>query len=64
MGAPACQDFEVDPMLCSCGAEMKIVSVITDAHVIARILRHLELALQGPRSLRTPRAAPARRTFP
>lgn len=33
--------FEVDPLLCGCGATMKIVSVITDARVIDRILRHL-----------------------
>lgn len=34
--------FEVDPMLCSCGAQMKIVSVITGARVVDRILRHLQ----------------------
>jgi len=32
---------KVDLMLCSCGAQMKIVSVITDARVVDRILRHL-----------------------
>ena len=36
------KSFEVDPMLCSCRAEMKIVSVITKARVVDRILRHLE----------------------
>ena len=34
--------FEVDPLLCVCGAEMKIVSIITDPRVVDRILRHLE----------------------
>jgi hypothetical protein len=34
--------FEVDPMLCSCGAEMKIISIITEPRVVDRILRHLE----------------------
>jgi len=33
---------EVDPLLCSCGAELKIVSIITDLRVDDRILRHLE----------------------
>jgi hypothetical protein len=33
--------FEVDPLLCSCGARMKVVSVITEPRVIHRILRHL-----------------------
>jgi hypothetical protein len=30
--------FEVDPMLCSCGAEMKIISIITEPRVVDRIL--------------------------
>jgi hypothetical protein len=34
--------FEVNPMLCSCGAEMKIVSIITEPRVVDRILRHLQ----------------------
>jgi hypothetical protein len=34
--------FEVDPMLCSCGAEMKIISIITEPRVVDRILRHLQ----------------------
>jgi hypothetical protein len=34
--------FEVDPLLCSCGAEMKIVSIITEPRTVDRILRHLE----------------------
>src|SRR6059036_2459510 len=34
--------FEVDPLLCRCGAEMKIISIITDPRVVDRILRHRE----------------------
>jgi len=34
--------FEVDPLLCRCGAEMKIISFITDPRVVDRILRHRE----------------------
>ena len=33
--------FEVNPMLCSCGAVMKIISIITEPRVVDRILRHL-----------------------
>ena len=32
--------FEVDPLLCSCGARMRIVSFITEPRVVDRILRH------------------------
>jgi hypothetical protein len=32
--------FEVDPLLCSCGAELRIVSVITQPRIVDRILRH------------------------
>ena len=35
--------FEVDPLTCpSCGAEMKIVAVITEVPVIDGIVRHLK----------------------
>ena len=33
--------FEVDPFLCPCGGQLHIVSVISETHVIDRILRHL-----------------------
>ena len=36
------RSFEVDPLLCSYGAEMKIISFITDPRVVDRILRHRE----------------------
>ena len=32
--------YEVDPLRCSCGGEMRIVSLITNHAVIARILNH------------------------
>ncbi len=33
--------YEVDPLLCPCGATMRIVSVITEQSVVTRILTHL-----------------------
>lgn len=33
--------YEVDPLLCSCGAQMRILSFITDPPVGRNILRHL-----------------------
>ena len=54
------KSFELDPMLCSCGAEMKIVSVITDARVVDRILRHLESERCKARDPFEPRAPPRR----
>lgn len=34
--------FEADPLVCSCGARMRIVSFITDPRVLDPILRHRE----------------------
>jgi hypothetical protein len=35
--------FEVDPLLCGkCGAEMKIIAVLTDPKVVDRIIVHLQ----------------------
>jgi hypothetical protein len=34
--------FEADPLLCTCGGRMRIVSFITDPRVIDRILHHRE----------------------
>ncbi len=50
--------FEVDPLLCVCGAEMKIVSIITDPRVVDRILRHLESQACRARDPFEPRAPP------
>ena len=33
--------FEVDPLLCRCGAEMKVISVITAPGLVDRLLRHV-----------------------
>ena len=50
--------FEVDPLLCSCGAEMKVISYITDPRVVDRILRHLESPECDTRDPFEPRAPP------
>jgi hypothetical protein len=34
--------FEADPLVCACGARMRIVSFIVDPCVVDRILRHRE----------------------
>jgi hypothetical protein len=34
--------FEADPLLCTCGGRMRIISFITDSRVVDRILRHRE----------------------
>ena len=33
--------YEVDPLVCACGATMRIVAVITERSVITKILAHL-----------------------
>jgi len=33
--------YEIDPLICECGATMKIISFITEAGVVDDILRHL-----------------------
>ena len=50
--------FEVDPLLCRCGARMKILSVITDPRVIDRILRHLQSERCKVQDLFEPRPPP------
>ena len=57
--------FEIDPMLCSrCGAEMKIISVITDPRIVDRILRHLESERCKARDPFEPRAPPRAAALP
>jgi hypothetical protein len=51
--------FEADPLLCSCGARMRIVSFITDPRAVDRILRHLESARSKAQDPFEPRAPPA-----
>jgi len=37
--------FEVDPLICArCGAEMKVISVLTEPKVVDKMLRHLQEA--------------------
>jgi len=33
--------YEVDPLLCACGATMRIVAIITERRLITKILAHL-----------------------
>ena len=50
--------FEVDSLQCVCGAEMKIVFIITDPRVVDRIFRHLESQACRARDPFEPRALP------
>jgi hypothetical protein len=51
--------FEAAPLLCSCGARMRIASFITDPRVVDRILRHLESGRSKAQDPFEPRAPPA-----
>ena len=55
--------FEADPLLCSCGAEMKIVALITQPRVVERILRHLGSDRCQARDPFEPRAPPRAGAF-
>jgi hypothetical protein len=50
--------FEVDPLICACGARMQIVSFITDPRVVDRILRHRESERCKAKDPFEPRAPP------
>jgi hypothetical protein len=50
--------FESDPLLCTCGARMRIVSFITDHRVVDRILRHRESERCKAQDPFEPRAPP------
>jgi len=50
--------FEIDPLLCTCGARMRIISLITDARVVDRILRHRESGRCKTQDPFEPRAPP------
>jgi hypothetical protein len=50
--------FEVDPLVCTCGARMQIVSFITDPRVVDRILRHRKSERCKARDPFEPRAPP------
>jgi hypothetical protein len=49
--------FEADPLLCKCGARMRIVSFITDPRVVDRI-RHLKSPRSNAQDPFEPRAPP------
>jgi hypothetical protein len=46
--------YEADPLLCDCGATMRVTSFLTDPPVIAQILRHLENRATATGSARAP----------
>jgi len=50
--------FEVDPLICACGARMQIISFITDPRVVDRILRHRESDRCKTKDPFEPRAPP------
>ncbi len=51
--------YEVDPLICPrCGGEMRVISFITEAQVIRRILDHLEKKGRSQRAPPVPAAAP------
>jgi hypothetical protein len=51
--------FEVDPLLCSCGGRMRIVSFVTDPRIVDRILRHCASDRCKSQDSFEPRAPPA-----
>ena len=50
--------FEADPLVCSCGTRMRIVSFITDPRVVDRILRHRDSQRCKAKDPFEPRAPP------
>jgi hypothetical protein len=54
--------FEIDPLLCACGARMKIVSFITEPRIVDRILRHRESERCQAKDPFEPRAPPDAQT--
>jgi len=40
--------YEADPLLCTCGAQMRILSFITEPPVVRKILEHLHSASSDP----------------
>jgi hypothetical protein len=34
--------YEADPLVCDCGATMRVIAFLTDPPVVSQILRHLE----------------------
>jgi hypothetical protein len=54
--------FEVDPLVCKCGARMQIISFITEPRVVDRILRHRESERCKAKDPFEPRAPPSAHT--
>ena len=50
--------FEADPLICTCGARMQIVSFITEPRIVDRILRHRESERCRSQDPFEPRAPP------
>jgi hypothetical protein len=46
--------YEADPLLCDCGATMRVIAFLTDPPVVAQILRHLESRAKTTGSARAP----------
>ena len=46
------QIYEADPLLCTCGAQMRILSFLTDPPVVNKILEHLQSG--GSEAVRAP----------
>ncbi len=40
--------YEADPLLCTCGAQMRVLSFITEPPVVKKILGHLERTGSDP----------------
>ena len=52
--------YEVDPLTCRCGAQMRILSFILDPRVVTKILRHIveRIAEKGTARERAPPSSP------
>jgi hypothetical protein len=40
--------YEADPLLCECGAQMRVLSFITDPAVVTKLLEHLRRRSREP----------------
>ena len=51
--------WEIDPLICpQCGSEMSIIALIDDAHVIEKILKHLDIWDDSPSERGPPTSLP------
>lgn len=51
--------YEVDPLRCPCGGELRVIALVTERAVVEAILRHLGLWPPPERPPRSPRARPS-----